>query len=82
MIYFSLKLDIHVLPNPVLGEDGHYQPFEEVYGTILDETSPPLDKEHKNTCSYKKTLGFNASHNSMLRMLDYKFNAKSAKCGV
>ena len=50
--------DLHMLPDPVPGDDGHYQPFERVYGTATsEEHRPSLLKRSKK----HKTLPFIAS---------------------
>ena len=33
--------DLHMLPDPVPGDDGHYVPFESVYGTATSEEHRP-----------------------------------------
>ena len=49
---------VHVLPDPVPGEDDHYLPFEKVYGTPTTEIQrPSLSKRSKK----QKTLPFVAS---------------------
>ena len=57
---------IHVLPDPVISEDGHYKHFSEVYGMPDLNNSPqnPVNSSsHKKTARKRKKpgLGFNAS---------------------
>ena len=47
-----------MLPDPVPGEDGHYLPFESVYGTTTSEKDRPSLSQTKKR---KKTLPFIAS---------------------
>ena len=50
--------DLHILPDPVPGDDGHYVPFESAYGTATSkEHQPSLYKHSKK----HKTLPFIAS---------------------
>ena len=49
---------IHFLPDPIPGEDGHYQQFSEVYGeAITKQHRPSLQPSSRE----KKTLPFIAS---------------------
>ena len=49
---------LHMLPDPVPGEDWHYLPFESVYGTTTSEKDQPSLSQTKKR---KKTLPFIAS---------------------
>ena len=49
---------LHVLPDPVPGEDGHYKSFENLLGTKTDERHRP---SLQRTPKRKKTLPFSAS---------------------
>ncbi len=49
---------LHSLPDPVPGEDGHYKPFGDVFGTKTNESHrPSLQKKAQR----RKTLPFTAS---------------------
>ena len=49
---------LHVLPDPIPGEEGHYKEFSEVYGTTTTESyRPSLQKKSKKA----KTLPFASS---------------------
>ena len=37
MLSFYIFLGVHKLPDPVLNEDGHYEPFDTVYGAVTTE---------------------------------------------
>ncbi len=47
---------IHHLPDPVVGENGHYSPFNDVLGTDTTENCPSFQTRKK-----RKTLPFSAS---------------------
>ena len=49
---------LHMLPDPVPGDDGHYLPFDSVYGTTTSEKHRPSLLQAKKR---KKTLPFIAS---------------------
>ena len=50
--------EIHILPDPMPGDEGHYKGFADVYGTTTDESHrPSLQKKSKKT----KTLPFASS---------------------
>ena len=49
---------IHLLPDPVPGEDGHYKCFDDFLGSETDESHRP---SHKVKSKKKKTLPFSAS---------------------
>ena len=49
--------DIHHLPDPVVGEDGHYSPFKDVIGTETEENCPSTQVRRGK----QKTLPFSAS---------------------
>ena len=57
--------DLHHLPDPLPGEEGHYAPFSEVYGTATTEQHRP-SLQVKN--GRQKTLPFTASISNMSRM--------------
>ncbi len=50
---------MHPLPDPIIGEDGHYKEFAEVFGTeslsVIENSSSQKRKRMKNS------LGFNAT---------------------
>ena len=50
--------EVHFLPDPVPGDDGHYKPFHEIYGTVTSEAHRP--SLHKRPAT-KKALPFRAS---------------------
>ncbi len=51
-----IYIGIHILPDPVLDDDGHYQPFDKVYGTVQIQSPLPSDKEN-----HRKSIPFNAT---------------------
>ena len=52
-------LGIHRLPDPVLNDDGHFECFEQVFGTETDERSCPSVEEAKQ--KVKKRIPFNTT---------------------
>ena len=44
-LLLTLNLGIHELPDPVLDDDGHYQCFDKVYGTVAKITYIPSEKQ-------------------------------------
>ena len=50
-------LAIHTLPDPMISDDGHFYPFDEVFGTSTSEKDLPSGIISKQ----KKTIPFNAT---------------------
>ena len=50
-------LTIHTLPDPMISDDGHFYPFDEVFGTSTSEKDLPSGIISKQ----KKTIPFNAT---------------------
>ena len=51
-------IEIHELPNPIMDDDGHYKPFNAVYGTTNTSTALlPSERTVKKT----KSISFNAT---------------------
>lgn len=59
-VHMPLELfrDVHHLPDPVPGEEGHYTPFSDVYGTSTTEQHRPSLQARKGR---QKTLPFSGS---------------------
>ena len=63
---------LRCLPDPVLGEDGHYLPFNDVFG------KPTTEKDRPSLKLKSKNHFHTVPQNSMLPML---FSARSAVNG-
>ena len=46
--------NLHHIPHPTLGEDNHYKPFSEVFGSLTTEQYPSLGQ----MCKGKNSLPF------------------------
>ena len=46
------------IPHPTLGEDGHYKPFSDIYGTVTSDACPSFNsnKEKSNSLPFYGTL--------------------------
>jgi len=68
---------LHFLPDPVPGEDGHYKGFKDLLGTKTDGTHrPSLQKASKRTKLFPSAQVFNTS-----RTLTSCFNVMNAASG-
>ena len=59
MLFLYIVLGVHKLPDPVLNEDGHYEPFETVYGAVTSKNDHQIPSVGK--FKQRKSLPFNVT---------------------
>ena len=65
-IFIFLKV-LHKLPDPVLNEDGHYEPFDTVYGAVTSENDLQIPSVGK--VKQQKSLPFNVTQKNVKMLI-------------